>query len=156
MNAVKSKGQKSGPENAFAKKALEAIAQIEREAEQRKHEQLESLREAKAAVIERLNELNQQLGQLDKAIGAITGRPVKAPGEVRQRRDWSDVRERVVRWMGGRSGQKFGAGDLIREFPELDGQVMSVFLRGPIEDGNVKTDVTEGVRRTKYYIEQAS
>jgi anti-sigma factor RsiW len=138
------------PDNALAKQALENIAKIEKEAQQKKMEQLEGLTSAKTAIVERINELNHQLEQLDKAMEAVTGRPAPTR-EKRQRKSWEGERERVGRWMEGRRGQKFAAGDLIREFPELDGQVMSIFLKPLIEAGKIKTDTTEGIRRTKYF-----
>ena len=58
--------------------------------------------------------------------------------------------------MEGRRGQKFGAGDLLREFPELDGVQIGSFLKSLIDAGQIKTDVTEGIRRTKYYASEAA
>jgi len=138
-------------ENAFAKQALENIAKIDKEAQTRKLEQLESLRSAKGAITDRMKELENQLEQIERAIATITGAPV-ATREKRARRSWEGERERVGRWLEGRRGQKIGAGDLIRELPEWDGQVMSIFLKPLIEAGKVKTDQSEGVRRTKYFV----
>jgi hypothetical protein len=156
MQTLKRPVQKTAPENAIAKKALEAIKSIEKEAEEKKQAQLASLQEAKAAIHERINELTHQLQQVDQAVASITGRPAKGPkGEGRTRRDWSDVRERVIRWMGGRAGQRFAAGDLIKEFPELDGQIMTMFFRPAIQANKIKIDQTDGVRRQKYFVETA-
>ncbi len=154
MKTAVRNGQKGSalPDNALAKQAIEAIARIEKEAQAKKLEQLEGLKQAKAAIIERLNELNHQLTQIDKAVAAITGVPAPSR-EKRERKDWSDTRERVGRWMEARRGEKFAAGQLVKEFPELDGQVVSIFLRPLIEGGKVKTDASEGIRRTKYYVE---
>ena len=152
MNATKTRKAANLPDNAIAKKALETIDLIEQEAQQKKMAQLESLQTAKAAIHERLNELSHQLEQINNAIAAIKGeKPDK--GEKRTRRDLSGERERVARWMEGRRGQKFGAGDLVREFPELDGTPISIFLKPLIEDGKIKTDASEGIRRTKYFVE---
>jgi hypothetical protein len=140
------------PENALAKQALENIARIDKEAQELKLGQLESLKSAKANIVERMNELNHQLKQIDSAIAAVTGRSAPT-GERRERRDWTEDRERVGRWLVGRKGQKFQAGDLVREFPELDGQPISIFLKPLVEAGTLKTDVTEGVKRTKYFVE---
>jgi hypothetical protein len=150
--ALLKNGSKGGtlPDNALAKQALENIAKIEKEAQQKKMEQFEGLNSAKAVILERINELNHQLEQIDKAMEAVTGRPAPTK-ERRPRKSWEGERDRVGRWMEGRRGQKFAAGDLIREFPELDGQVMSIFLKPLIESGKVKTDTTEGIRRTKYF-----
>ena len=54
--------------------------------------------------------------------------------------------------MAGRKGQKFAAGDLVREFPELEGVVISIFLKPLITAGHVQTDTSEGIRRTKYFV----
>ena len=58
-----------------------------------------------------------------------------------------------ARWLEGRRGQKFGAGELVREFPELDGTPISIFLKPLVESGKVRTDTSEGIRRTKYFVE---
>ncbi len=138
-------------DNALAKQALENIARIDKDAQNKKMEQLESLKSAKAAILERMNELTHQLQQIDKAVSAVTGHPAPTR-ERRPRRNWDPERERVARWMEGRRGQKFAAGDLLREFPELDGQIMSIFLKPLIEEGKVKTDTSDGIRRTKYFV----
>ncbi len=147
----KMKSSSSLPDNALAKQALETIAQIEREADQKKQAQLESLESAKAAILERMNELTHQLAQIDKAVSTITGHPAPSR-EKRVRRDLSEVRERVGRWMEGRKGQHFSAGDLQKEFNELEDVAVSVFMKPLIEDGKVKTDTTEGIRRMKYFV----
>jgi hypothetical protein len=150
--AIMKNGSKGNslPDNALAKQALENIAKIEKDAQQKKLEQLEGLHTARANITERINELNHQLEQIDNAMEAVTGRAAPTK-ERRPRKSWEGERDRVGRWMEGRHGQKFAAGDLIREFPELDGQVMSIFLKPLIEAGKIKTDTTEGVRRTKYF-----
>ncbi len=113
--------------------------------------QLESLQTAKAAIHERLNELNHQLEQITDAIAAIKGdTPQK---EKRVRRNLDGERDRVARWMEGRRGQKFGAGELVKEFPELDGTPISIFLKPLVETGKIKTDASDGIRRTKYFVE---
>jgi hypothetical protein len=153
MKAMTKNGHKAAalPDNALAKQALENILKIDKEAQQKKLEQLENLKSAKAAILERMNELTHQLQQIDKAISTVTGQP--APSRERKaRKDWSADRERVGRWMEGRRGQKFAAGDLVREFPELEGQVVSIFLKPLVESGKVKTDATAGMRRTKYFV----
>jgi hypothetical protein len=147
----KAKAAAGLPDNALAKQALETIAAIEREADQKKQAQLESLESAKAAILERMNELTHQLAQIDKAVAAITGRPAPTR-ERRARRDLSEVRDRVGRWMEGRKGQQFSAGDLQKEFPELEDVAVSVFMKPLIEDGKVQTDTTEGIRRMKYFV----
>jgi len=137
------------PDNSLAKKAIEAIEQIEEEAKRKKMAQLEALQGAKAAVHERMNELQHQLEQIDEAIASIKGTPIVK--EKRTRRNLEEERERVGRWMSGRKGQKFAAGDLVREFPELEGVIISVFLKPLISAGTIQTDTSEGIRRTKYF-----
>jgi hypothetical protein len=138
-------------DNAIAKNALEAIEQIDRDAKQKKMGQLQSLQTARDDLLERRNELDRQLAQIDKAIAAVTGKPTHPNGEQRIRRNFDDVRDRIGRWMVGRQGQKFGAGDLAREFPELEGTEISYVLKPLVESGKIKTDASEGVKRVKYY-----
>jgi hypothetical protein len=154
--AAKKNAKTSGalPDNALAKQALESIKAIEREAQEKKLAQVETLKSAKAALLERLNELNHQLVQIDKAIAAVTGEPVPTR-EKRGRRNLDDVRERVGRWLDGHRGQRFGAGDLVREFPELEGVGMSIFLKPLISSGKLQTDKSEGIRRMKYFVDDA-
>jgi hypothetical protein len=139
------------PDNSLARKAIENIQLIEEEAKAKKMAQLESLQSAKAALHERINELNHQLVQIDNAIASIKGAP-EPKKERRPRRNLDEDRERVARWLTGRKGQKFGAGDLVREFPELEGVVMSIFLKPLMQAGHLQTDTTEGIRRTKYFV----
>jgi predicted nucleic acid-binding Zn-ribbon protein len=136
--------------NSFGRKAMEAIEQIDRESREKKQVQLVALQEAREAIQTRLDELNHQMAQLDAAVVKITGKA--APVERRQRRDWSEIRDRIVGWMAERSGQKFAAGQLAEAFPEIEGQVISVLLKPTIEAGQVKLDQAEGVRRQKYYV----
>jgi hypothetical protein len=138
-------------DNAIAKKALEAIQQIEKEAQAKKLAQLDELQSAKAAIHERINDMTHQLKQIDAAIAAILGKDAPAPKKQRDRRELADVRERVGRLMQGRKDQKFGAGELVKEFPELDGVGISMFLKPLIVAGQIKTDVSDGIRRTKYF-----
>ena len=154
MKTATKNGQSSGllSENAFARKAFEEIRRIEEEANQKKLAQLESLKSARGAIMARINEFEHQLTQIDSVVGTITGRP--AAGRVRsERKNWDEVRERIARWMQGRQGQRFTAGDLLSEFPELDGRQVSIFLKPLIETGDVQSDASEGPRRTKYFVE---
>jgi hypothetical protein len=141
-------------ENALAKQALEAIDQIDREAQQKKQAQADALKKARDTVTERISELEHQLAQIDKALSAITGQP--STRAKRPRRDLNEIRERVGRWMEGHRGQKFGAGDLQKEFPELEGVAVSLFLKPLIEDGKIKTDTSDGIRRMKYFVAENS
>jgi hypothetical protein len=152
MTATKAGRKGAGmPDNAIAKSALDAISKIEEEAREKKMQQLESLQSAKAAILERLNELNHQLEQITVAIAAIKGE--KVTKEKRTRRNLDGERERVGRWMEGHRGEKFGAGDLVREFPELEGTPISIFLKPLVESGKIRTDASDGIRRMKYFVE---
>jgi hypothetical protein len=139
------------PDNALAKQALDSIKQIEREAQDKKMAQLEVLKGARATIMERVTELNHQLAQIDKTMEAITGTPAPSH-ERRERRNLEEIRERVGRWMEGHRGEKFAAGQLAAEFPELDGVAISIFLKPLVEAGKVHTDASDGVRRMKYFV----
>lgn len=142
------------PDNALAKQAMDAIRKIDTEAQEKKIAQLEMLKSARASIMERVNELQHQLAQIDKASEAITGRPAPT-GEKGNRRNLKEVRERVDRWMEGHKGQKYGAGDLTKEFPELQGVSISLFLKPLVDSGKIHTDASEGIRRTKYFMPEA-
>ena len=140
------------PDNALAKKVLEEIQKIDADAKEKKLAQVDSLLEAKDNILERMRQLQHQLAHIEGAIGTINGKPVHPKGEKKPRRDLEEVRIRVGRWMEGRKGQKFMAGDLTREFPELDGVAISLFIKPLVVAGTVKTDTSEGNRRTKYFV----
>jgi hypothetical protein len=137
-------------DNAFAKKALEAISQIEEEAQRKKSEQLEGLRDALGNIQQRIDDLEHQRTQVLEAIGRITG---KSPGTPtrRPRSNHDELRARLLRWLAGHPGEWYTSTDLQREFPELE-KVTSVamFLKKPITEGSVKVDKTGGNRNTKY------
>ena len=138
-------------DSALLKNAMEAVEQIEAEAKQKKMVQLQSLKAARAGIEKRLGELNHQVAQIDAAIESIHGSPTARRGKA-VRRNWDTERERVIQWLVDHNAQKFRAGDLIREFPSLEGVVFSVLLKQPIQDGRVKMDTSEGSRRPKYYV----
>jgi len=142
------------PDNALAKQAIDAIRKIDTEAQEKKLAQLDMLKGARATIMERITELQHQLAQIDKASEAITGRPAAA-AEKGERRNLKEVRERVERWMDGHKGQKLSAGDLIKEFAELEGVSISMFLKPLVESGKIHTDASEGIRRTKYFVPEA-
>jgi hypothetical protein len=137
-------------DNALARQTMEAIAKIDREAQQKKRAQGEALLKARDSILGRIDELNHQLAQIDKAMTAITGKAAPAQSK-HARRDFNDVRERIGRWLEARHGEKFGAGDLVREFPELEGAAVSYVLKPLVEGGQVRTDTADGSRRPKYY-----
>ena len=139
-------------DNALAKQAMDAIREIEREAQEKKLAQLEQLKTAKATIMSRLTELQHQMAQIDKAMETITGEAAAPAREKGTRRNLTEVRERVGRWMEGRKGQQYGAGDLVKEFPELEGVSVSWFLKPLVESGLVKTDASEGAKRLRYFV----
>lgn len=147
---VKKNNASSPADNAFARKALEAISQIEEEAQRKKSEQLESLREAMGNIQQRITDLEHQRTQVQEAIGRITGKSAAAPTR-RPRSNHDELRSRLLRWLAGHPSEWFTSSDLQREFPELQ-KITSVamFLKKPIGDGNVKVDKTGGNRNTKY------
>jgi hypothetical protein len=142
-------------DNALAKQAMDAIREIEREAQEKKLAQLEQLKSAKATIVARVAELNHQLAQIDKAMETITGQAAEPVREKGARRDLKDVRERVGRWLEGHKGQKYGASDLVKEFPELDGVSISWFVKPLVESGLVQTDASDGAKRLKYFVPEA-
>ena len=139
------------PDNALAKQAMDAIRQIDSEAHEKKLAQFEQLKSAKITLLDRVDELNNQLGQIDQTVEAITGHPAPSR-EKGSRRDLKEVRERVERWMEGHRGQKFNAGDLAGEFSELQGASISMFLKPLVASGKVQIDVSDGSRRLKYFV----
>jgi hypothetical protein len=139
----------SAPQNTAARVALEAIEQIEKDAEFKKWGQLEALKSASNAIHSRINELRLQLTQIDAVIDTIKG---ASQNEKRVRRNLCVERERLLQWMQSRKGLKFSAGDFVGEFPELDSMAISIFLKPHIQAGIIKTDASEGSRRLKYFV----
>jgi hypothetical protein len=139
-------------DNALAKQAMDAIREIEREAQEKKLAQLEQLKTAKATIMARLTELQHQMAQIDKAMETITGQAAAPAREKGTRRNLTEVRERVGRWLEGRKGQRYGAGDMVKEFPELEGVSISWFLKPLVESGLVQTDASDGAKRLKYFV----
>jgi len=137
------------PDNAMAR-AIEAVQKIDAEAKQKKMVQLESLQMARAAIQKRVDELNHQVAQIDAVVASVSGTSIQREKHVRK--NWEIVRGHVVQWMANRKGQKFSAGDLIRAFPELEGTVMTVLFKSLLQEGKVKADISEGIRRSKYFV----
>jgi hypothetical protein len=138
------------PDNAVARQALETVAQINREAQLKKRAQVEALNQSRAAILAQLKDIQHQIAQIDAALAAITGQPAAATPRA-GRRDLSDVRERMGRWIEARRGAKFGAGALAREFPELGDTAVSYLLKPLVESGRLHTDASEGMKRPKYF-----
>jgi hypothetical protein len=141
-------------DNALAKQTLEAIRKIDTEAHEKKLIQLEQLKSAKATIMGRVDEFNHQLAQIDKAMEAITGHAAPAR-EKGVRRSLTEVRERVERWMEAHKGQKFNAGDLVREFAELEGVSISFLVKPLVASGKVRVDASDGAKRLKYFVPEA-
>jgi hypothetical protein len=137
-------------DNAVARSAMEAVKQIEHEAREKKLAQADALTTAKAAIENRIGELQHQLAQVNAAIATISGTPT--PQEQRGRRDWSTCRQHVIQWMEERKGQKFAAGDIVRKFPQLEGTPISTFLKPLLQNGKINTDTSEGIKRPKYFV----
>jgi hypothetical protein len=133
--------------NALADSALAAIDQIERD---KKRAQLESLDAAREQIAGRIKELEHQLTQINKVFELVNGKPVVT--EPRQRRNLDDVRGRLLNWLTAHQGQRYAAGEIIREFPELDGSPVSTILMPLINNKKIAVDKTEGMRRAKYYV----
>jgi hypothetical protein len=140
----------SNSENIAAKNALDAVARIDQEAQERKLAQLEVLRSARGAIEARLQELQHQLEQIDRAIVAITGET--SHEQKRSRRNLEDVRDKVLEWFETRRGQRLSAGDIVREFTELAGTPVSIFLKPLVRSGRIQTDNYAGTRRVKYFV----
>jgi hypothetical protein len=135
------------PDNAYARKALESLRQIEEEAARKKAQQVEVLREAIGNIDQKLGDLRLQRHEIEQAIAGITG---KAPAGRRPRSDHSELRGRVLRWLSGHPGSWYTASELQREFSELEQVAVSMFLKSAVEEGKVKVDKSGGNRNTKY------
>jgi hypothetical protein len=140
----------SAPDHTVARQALEAVAQIDQDAQKKKHAQVEGLRESRRAILGQLKDVQRQVAEIDAILAAITGQPAAAPARA-GRRDLSDVRERMGRWLEARPGEKFNAGALAREFPELGNTAVSYLLKPLVEAGRIQTDASEGIKRPKYF-----
>ena len=143
-------GSSEAPSSDLARQVLDSIAQIEHEAQQKKRAQVDGLRQSRRAILDQLKDLRRQIAQIDGAMAAISGAtaPAKAKG---RRRDLSDVRERMGRWLEARRGEKFSAGTLAREFPELLGTAVSYVLKPLVGAGRVQVDASEGMKRPTYF-----
>ena len=152
----KSMSTPSLPDNALAKKVLEEIEKIDAEAKQKKLAQLDSLETAKQNILQRIRELQHQLGHIEKAMEIINdGKVVRSKPEKiekRGRRNLDEIRDRVCRWMESHKGEKYAARDLVREFNELRDVPMSYLLKPLVQSGKIKTDLSEGPKRPKYFV----
>lgn len=140
-------------DNAYARKALDAIAAIEQEAQKKKLEQVNILREALKNIDGRIGELQHQRQQVENAIEKIMGKPV-APVKTAKKRgriNHQELRNRVVNWLSSHPGVAYTAVQLHEEFPELEGFAsIAAFLKQPIADGVIVVDKSGGNRNTRY------
>jgi len=159
--------------------ALGAFEQIDAEATRKKLAHRGVLEQAKAKALERIEELQQQVGQLDEALAAVDSikqPPLKSappkptqpksslpksasspsapaePARRKPRRNLGKIRKRIVRFLTENKGKKFSAPELLKEFPALKGVQISAFLKPLREAGTIKDDVSEGIIKTKYFI----
>jgi hypothetical protein len=142
-------GLSDASDDALTRNALEAVAQINREAQQKKRAQLDTLRQSRSAILAQIKDVQHQIDQIDAALAAITGQRAAAPKSGR--RDLSDLRERMGRWLESRRGEQFGAAALAHEFPELGDTAVSYILKPFVESGRLKADFSEGPKRPKYF-----
>ncbi len=150
LDAPAPSGSSAAPSSTLAREALDAVAQIDHEARQKKHAQMDGLRQSRRAILDQLKHFRREIDQIDRALAAISG--TSAPAKViAARRDLSDVRERMGLWLEARRGEKFNAGLLAREFPELQGTAVSYVLKPLVEVGRIQADASAGMKRPKYF-----
>jgi hypothetical protein len=128
---------------------MDAIKAIEHESEQKKKAHADTLSAAKLKLLSRVDEIHHQILQINDALEKLTGRKI----EPKPRRDLDEIRSRVYAWMKAHAGYNYLSADLIREFPELVGVAISVFLKPFTRAGAIKIDATHGIRRQSYYVE---
>jgi len=135
--------------NALATSTLLTIRKIRDHAKEEMEQQVGKLQEAKAAIRERIEELEAQEAELDKVIGEIRGRPVAGPRTTRSTpAQTAELRKRMMAWLTAHKGEKFSGADLKQNFPELGNRSPSVVLKEAFADGTVKR---EGNRSSMTY-----
>jgi predicted nuclease with TOPRIM domain len=135
--------------NVLAVATLQTITKIKEKAKQEMEGQVEKLKEARAAIRERIEELEEQEAELDKVIGEIRGRPTAtARGTRATPAETAELRKRMMNWLTVHKGEKFTGADLKKNFPELGPRSPSVVLAPEIEAGTIKR---EGQRSTMTY-----
>jgi predicted nuclease with TOPRIM domain len=107
--------------NALATSTLQTITKIREKAKEEMEGQVGKLKEAKAALRERIEELEAQEAELDEVIGEIRGRSTTTgPRAARSSpAQTAELRKRMMGWMGAHKGEKFSGADLKKNFPEL-------------------------------------
>ena len=135
--------------NALAVSALQSIEKIKGKAKQEMEQQAGKLKEAKAAIRKRIEELQAQEEELDKVIGEITGRSAAAPRAARATpAETAELRKRMTAWLTAHKGEKFTGADLKRNFPELGTRSPSVVLQEEVLAGTI---TKEGERSSMTY-----
>ena len=114
---------------------------------------MEGLRESRAAVSREIKGLLRQISQIDSALTEIAGASAATPATqyTRARRDLGELRKRIGAWLEGRRGEKFGAGALADEFPELENTAVSYVLKPLVQSGRIQVDASAGSKRPKYF-----
>jgi hypothetical protein len=139
MSKPLSQGSSQGA-NALARQAMERIREIDRKAAAEKHEQVEGLVQARAAIENRLAELHHQQGEIDAAIAQIVGTSHKPSQTRRPRSDHKDLRERLVRWLQAHKGERYSFRQLAGEFPELADVSFAIFIKPVVETGQINKE----------------
>jgi hypothetical protein len=153
MAAVATQKSRRAADLPVIQSALEMIEQIDREAQERKRSQVDALQNARTKIQSRLDELNHQLEQIDHALAVIRGRP--APSDTgHSRRNLNSIREQVFSWLRTQVGRKLVAGDIARQFPELEGTSISTLLKPLVQQQQVQVDASEGPKRPRYFVTQ--
>ena len=155
LEAPPPSGSSETPSDTFARQILDSVAQIEHEAQQKKRDQVDGLRQFRRAILDQLKDLSRQIDQIDRALAAISSTTAQAKAKGAHR-DLSDVRERMGCWLEARRGEKFNAGILAREFPDLQGTAVSYVLKPLVAAGRIQVDAFEGLKRPKYFAPQAT
>jgi hypothetical protein len=151
MPAVVSPKSRRAAELPVVQSAFETLAQIEREAQERKQSQVAALESARAKIQSRLDELTHQLVQIDHALELIAGKPKpSSPGRIR--RNLNGIREQEFAWLQGQAGQNFLAGEIVRQFPELEGTSISTLLKPLVQEQKIQVDASEGPKRPRYFV----
>jgi hypothetical protein len=135
--------------NVLASSTLLTIRKIKDKAKEEMEQQVGKLKEAKAAIRTRIEELEAQEEELDAVVAEITGRvPTAARAPRANPAETAELRKRMVAWLTAHKGEKFTGADLKKNFPELNNRSPSVVLAHEIDGGTIKR---EGQRSSMTY-----
>lgn len=126
--------EKTSNVNAIAAEALAAIKKIDEKAKAEKLGQVEKIKTAKKNLTDRINELQDQQAELDKALAEITGKAVAVSGG-RGNVDLADLRQRIVRLLQAHKDQDYSYAAILQQFPELGNRPFSVFMKAHLGNG---------------------